>query len=74
VFDQVLANNDAPQSMRQRAAAYRGLLHARRGPKKAPAQASGGGGTDGGRIQVTPVIEPENPGDKSSGPAPFETK
>ena len=73
VFDQVLANNDAPQSMRQRAAAYRGLLHAKRGPKKVPAAAAGGG-TDGGKIEVTPVIEPENPGDKSSGPAPFETK
>jgi hypothetical protein len=72
VFDQVLANNDAPESMRQRAAAYRGLLHAKRGPKKAPAAATGG--ADGGRISVTPVIEPENPGDKSAGPAPFETK
>jgi hypothetical protein len=75
VFDQVLANNDAPQSMRQRAAAYRGLLHAKRGPKKAPAAAAAaGGGADGGNIEVTPVIEPENPGDKSAGPAAFETK
>ncbi len=73
VFDQVLANNDAPQSMRQRAAAYRGLLHARRGPKKTSA-APAGAAADGGNIQVTPVIEPENPNDKSAGPAPFETK
>ena len=36
VFDQVLADTEAPQSMRQRAAAYRGLLHAKRGPKKTP--------------------------------------
>jgi len=75
VFDQVLANNDAPQSMRQRAAAYRGLLHAKRGPKQAPAAAgNAGAAADGGKIEVTPVIEPENPGDKSAGPAPFETK
>ena len=73
VFDQVLANNDAPQSMRQRAAAYRGLLHARRGPKKI-ADAPAGGGANGGRIEVTPVIEPENPNDKAAGPTPFETR
>ena len=73
VFDQVLANNDAPQSMRQRAAAYRGVLHARRGPKKSEA-APAGGGANGGKIEVTPVIEPENPNDKSAGPTPFETR
>ena len=27
-----------------------------------------------GRPRLTPVIEPENPGDKSAGPAAFETK
>jgi hypothetical protein len=70
VFEQVLANADAPQSMRQRASAYRGLLHAKRGPKPAPAAA--GGGVDGGKINVTPVIEPESGGAMPAGSAPLE--
>lgn len=74
VFDQVLADPDAPQSMRQRAAAYRGLLHAKRGPKKAPAAAASGGETSGGVISVTPVIEPEQGGAPPPGSAPFETR
>ncbi|WP_457796316.1 tetratricopeptide repeat protein [Methylocystis sp. S23] len=71
VFEQVLNNGDAPQSMRQRASAYKGLLHAKRGPKPAPAAA--GGGTDGGKIDVVPVIEPESGGAPPAGSAPFET-
>jgi hypothetical protein len=70
VFEQVLNDRDAPQSMRQRASAYKGLLHAKRGPKKEPAAA--GGGTDGGRINVTPVIEPEQGGAMPAGSAPLE--
>lgn len=74
VFDQVLADTEAPQSMRQRAAAYRGLLHAKRGPKKSP-EANAGGGVNGGVISVTPVIEPEQGGNAPSGSAaPFETR
>jgi hypothetical protein len=73
VFEQVLANPDAPQSMRQRASAYRGLLHAKRGPKKAPEGAGEGGVA--GVIPVTPVIEPETPGQGGgTGAAPFESK
>ncbi|MCC3244339.1 tetratricopeptide repeat protein [Methylocystis sp. WRRC1] len=71
VFEQVLADRDAPQSMRQRASAYKGLLHAKRGPKKAAA--SGAGGADGGVIPVTPVIESEK-GDAPAGSAPIEAK
>lgn len=70
VFEQVLNDRDAPQSMRQRASAYKGLLHARRGPKPAPAAASGG--TDGGKINITPVIEPEGGGAMPEGAAPLE--
>ncbi|MFM8646649.1 MAG: hypothetical protein ACKOB7_02530, partial [Methylocystis sp.] len=73
VFDQVLADTEAPQSMRQRVAAYRGLLHAKRGPKKAPEATAGG--VNGGVISVTPVIEPEQGGNAPSGSAaPFETR
>ncbi len=71
VFEQVLNNGDAPQSMRQRTSAYKGLLHARRGPKPAPAAASGGG-TDGGKIDIVPVIEPESGGAMPAGAAPLE--
>jgi len=71
VFEQVLNDRDAPQSMRQRASAYKGLLHAKRGPKKTPA--SGAGGVDGGIIPVTPVIESEK-GDAPAGSAPIEAK
>lgn len=71
VFDLLLNDREAPQSMRQRAAAYRGLLHAKRGPKKAATAAHG---ESGGNITVTPVIEPEQEGAAPSGPAPFETK
>jgi hypothetical protein len=70
VFEQVLNNGDAPQSMRQRASAYKGLLHARRGPKPAPGAAAGG--ADGGKIDVVPVIEPESGGAPPAGSAPFE--
>ncbi len=73
VFEQVLANPDAPQAMRQRASAYRGLLHAKRGPKKAPEGAGEGGVA--GVVPVTPVIEPETPGQGGvAGAAPFESK
>jgi hypothetical protein len=59
--------------MRQRASAYKGLLHARRGPKPAPgAAAAGGGGKDGGKIEIVPVIEPESGGEMPAGSAPFE--
>lgn len=71
VFEQVLNNGDAPQSMRQRASAYKGLLHAKRGPKPAPGAAAGGG-TDGGKIDVVPVIEPESGGAMPAGTAPLE--
>jgi hypothetical protein len=71
VFEQVLNNADAPQSMRQRAAAYKGLLHAKRGPKPAPA-AAGAGGASGGVINVTPVIEPDSGGAMPAGQAPLE--
>lgn len=71
VFEKVLADTDAPQSMRQRASAYKGLLHAKRGPKPAPAAA--GGGTDGGKIDVVPVIEPESGGAMPAGAAPLES-
>jgi hypothetical protein len=72
VFEQVLNNTDAPQSMRQRASAYKGLLHAKRGPTPAPAAAGAGGATDGGKINVTPVIEPESGGEMPAGTAPLE--
>jgi hypothetical protein len=74
VFDILLSDRDAPQSMRQRAAAYRGLLHAKRGPKPAPAAAPAGGGATSGNVTVTPVIEPEQEGAAASGDAPFEVK
>jgi hypothetical protein len=70
VFEQVLNDRDAPQSMRQRASAYKGLLHARRGPK--PAAASGSGDKLE-KIDVTPVIEPEAGGAAPEGSAPLET-
>jgi hypothetical protein len=72
VFNILLSDRDAPQSMRQRAAAYRGLLHAKRGPKPAAAAPAGSGATSG-NVSVTPVIEPED-GAASSGDAPFEVK
>ncbi len=74
VFEQVLNNADAPQSMRQRASAYKGLLHAKRGPKPVPAASAGGGGggSDGGKIEVTPVIEPESGGAMPAGSTPLE--
>jgi hypothetical protein len=71
VFEQVLNDRDAPQSMRQRAAAYKGLLHAKRGPKPAPT-ASTGGATSGGKVDVVPVIEPESGGAMPAGSAPLE--
>jgi hypothetical protein len=70
VFEQVLNDPSAPQSMRQRASAYKGLLHAKRGPKPAPAAA--GGGASGGTINVTPVIEPESGGEMPAGSAPLD--
>lgn len=73
VFEKVLSDPDAPQSMRQRAAAYKGLLHAKRGPKPAPAAAGAGGATSGGMINVTPVIEPESGGAMPEGTAPLES-
>ncbi|NUJ81192.1 tetratricopeptide repeat protein [Methylocystis sp. FS] len=74
-FNILLSDRDAPQSMRQRAAAYQGLLHAKRGPKPAAAPTAGAGGAaSGGNVTVTPVIEPEQEGAASSGEAPFEVK
>ena len=73
VFEQVLNDRDAPQSMRQRASAYKGLLHAKRGPKPAPTAATSGGATSGGKIDVVPVIEPESGGAMPAGSAPIET-
>ena len=70
VFEQVLNDRDAPQSMRQRASAYKGLLHAKRGPKPTPSAA--GGGVDGGKIDVTPVIESESGAAAPAGGAPLE--
>lgn len=52
VFDVLANDTEAPQSMRQRASAYRGLLHAARGPKKADGE--------GGGMAVTPIIEGED--------------
>lgn len=71
VFEQVLNDSSAPQSMRQRASAYKGLLHAKRGPKPAPAPAAAGGAS-GGSINVTPVIEPESGGAMPAGSAPLD--
>jgi hypothetical protein len=71
VFEQVLNDSSAPQSMRQRASAYKGLLHAKRGPKPAPAPAAAGGAS-GGTINVTPVIEPESGGAMPAGSAPLD--
>jgi hypothetical protein len=71
VFEQVLNDSSAPQSMRQRASAYKGLLHAKRGPKPAPAPAAAGGAS-GGTINVTPVIEPESGGEMPAGSAPLD--
>jgi hypothetical protein len=48
VFDLLASDGAAPQGMRQRAAAYRGLLHAARGPKK----------SETSNATVTPLIEP----------------
>jgi hypothetical protein len=50
-FELLLADREAPASMRQRAAAYQGLLNAVRGPKKT--------GEGGAITSVTPIIEPE---------------
>ena len=72
VFEQVLNDTDAPQSMRQRASAYKGLLHAKRGPKKEAAAT--GGGVNGGKIDITPVIEPESGGAMPAGDSPLEAK
>ncbi|MCX7899392.1 MAG: hypothetical protein N2444_04805, partial [Methylocystis sp.] len=72
VFEQVLNDRDAPQSMRQRAAAYKGLLLAKRGPKKVEAKAGGAG--DLQKIEVTPVVEPEDPNAAPPKDAPFEIK
>ena len=49
VFNLLLNDRDAPQSMRQRASAYMGLLHAARGVKTPEA---------GAITSVTPIIEP----------------
>ncbi len=73
VFDVLMSDNDAPQSMRQRASAYRGLLHAKRGPKK-EAAAGAGGGAVSGSVPVTTVIEPEAGGAMPADKAPSEAK
>lgn len=74
IFNLLLNDRDAPQSMRQRASAYRGLLHAKRGAKKVESAPGAGGGTSGGEISVTPVIEPEQEGAPPPKDAPFETR
>jgi hypothetical protein len=51
VFDLLLSDRDAPQSMRQRAAAYQGLLKAARGSAKAEAPAG---------VTISPSIETES--------------
>jgi len=51
VFDLISNDTQAPQSMRQRASAYKGLLQAARGPKKE---------SESGAAAVTPVIESED--------------
>ena len=74
VFNLLLSDREAPQSMRQRAAAYRGLLNAKRGASKPEGAGAAGGGVSGGAISVTPVIEPANEGEAPSGPPPLETQ
>lgn len=73
VFNLLLNDRDAPQSVRQRASAYRGLLHAKRGPKAA-ALTPAAAGASGGNVTVTPVIEPEQEGAAPPSDAPFEVK
>jgi hypothetical protein len=72
VFEQVLNDREAPQSMRQRASAYKGLLHAKRGPKPAPAAGGAASGGKAEKIDVTPVIEPESGGAMPAGSSPLE--
>ncbi|HEY8163795.1 MAG TPA: tetratricopeptide repeat protein [Methylocystis sp.] len=74
VFEQVLNDRDAPQSMRQRASAYKGLLHAKRGPKPVPAAAGSASGGKLEKIDVVPVVEPESGGAMPAGSAPLEAK
>ena len=57
VFNLLLYDRDAPQSMRQRASAYMGLLHAARGVKET-----------GVITSVTPVIEPAEGTDPADAP------
>ena len=65
VFNLLLNDRDAPQSMRQRASAYQGLLHAARGVKT----------PEGGAItSVTPIIEPADGSDASDAPAVTQEK
>ena len=60
VFNLLLNDRDAPQSMRQRASAYMGLLHAARGVKTPEA---------GAITSVTPIIEPAEGSDPADAPA-----
>jgi len=59
VFNLLLNDRDAPQSMRQRASAYMGLLHAARGVKTPEA---------GAITSVTPIIEPAEGSDPADAP------
>ena len=68
VFEILLKDSDAPQSMRQRASAYRGLLHAVRGPTKKSEGAGGAG------VTFTPVIEGEDGGDAGGAAVSTEKK
>jgi hypothetical protein len=64
VFNLLQSDRDAPANMRQRAAAYQGLLHAARGVR-----------TPAGRItSVTPIIEPADGADAGGGPALTQEK
>lgn len=64
VFTLLQTDRDAPASMRQRAQAYQGLLHAARGVKKKEA---------GTITSVTPIIEPAEGGDEG-GPGLTQEK
>jgi hypothetical protein len=59
VFNLLLYDRDAPQSVRQRASAYMGLLHAARGVKTPEA---------GAITSVTPIIEPAEGSDPADAP------
>lgn len=65
VFNLLQNDRDAPAGLRQRAAAYQGLLHAARGVKKS---------ATGDATSVTPIIEPADGADAGGGPAVTQEK